>query len=96
MIKKALLGLLTLVLVLAAVLGINTLRKGSRQMDVPALAPVAVDEAGASARLGEAVRLRTVSSRDDANLNADQFRQLHSLLQTRFPKAHAALKREVT
>jgi carboxypeptidase PM20D1 len=95
MIRKALLGVVAVLLLLVAVLAVNTLRKGSRQMDVPALAPLAVDEAGASARLGEAVRLRTVSSRDDATLNADQFRQLHSLLQTRFPKAHAVLKREV-
>ena len=95
MIRKIALGVLAALVLLAAVLGINTVRKGTRQMDVPALAPLAVDEAGASARLGEAVRLRTVSSRDDASLNADQFRQLHSLLQTRFPKAHAVLKREV-
>jgi carboxypeptidase PM20D1 len=36
-----------------------------------------------------------VSTRDDAALNADQFKQLHTFLQTRFPKAHAVLKREV-
>lgn len=95
MIRKIAIGVLAALLLLAAVLGVNTLRKGTRQLDVPALAPLAVDEAGAAARLGEAVRLRTVSSRDDANLNADQFRQLHSLLQTRFPKAHAVLKREL-
>jgi carboxypeptidase PM20D1 len=95
MIRKALLGVVAVLLLLVALVAVNTLRKGSRQMGVPAIAPVAVDEVGASARLGEAVRLRTVSSRDDANLNADQFRQLHSLLQARFPKAHAVLKREV-
>ena len=95
MIRKSLLGLLLLVVALAAVLGFNTLRKGSRQLDVPAMAKIEVDEAGAASRLGEAVRLRTVSSRDDAGLNADQFLQLHALLQSRFPKTHAALKREV-
>ncbi|WP_413879064.1 M20 family peptidase [Candidatus Aalborgicola defluviihabitans] len=95
MIRKIALFVLAALVLLAAVVGINTVRKGSRQMDVAAVAPVAVDEAGASARLGEAVRLRTVSSRDDANLNVDQFRLLHSLLLTRFPKAHAVLKREL-
>ncbi|MEI8326097.1 MAG: M20 family peptidase, partial [Betaproteobacteria bacterium] len=69
--------------------------KGSRQLDVPPIPQLAVDEAAAAARLGEAVRLRTISSRDDAALNAEQFWQLHALLQARFPKAHAALKREV-
>jgi carboxypeptidase PM20D1 len=95
MVKKALWGLLVLLAALVAVLAINTLRKGSRQLDVAPLAVLAVDEAGAAQRLAEAVRLRTISSRDDANLSADQFRQLHALLQAKFPKAHAALKREV-
>ncbi len=95
MIRKLLVGLLVAVLLLAAVLAFNTWRKGSRQLNVPAIAVLAVDEAGAAARLGEAVRLRTLSSRDDAALNADQFRQLHALLQARFPKTHAALTREV-
>ena len=95
MIKKILISLLALVLVLAAAVGINTARKGSRQMQVEPLAPVAVDEAAVAARLAEAVRLKTISSRDDANLNADQFKAFHALLQTRFPKTHAALKREV-
>ncbi len=95
MIRKTLLGLLAMVLALVLAVTINTLRKGSRQLEVPALAALAVDEAGAAARLGEAVRLRTVSSREDANLNADQFKQLHALLQVRFPKAHAVLKREL-
>ncbi len=95
MVKKILFGFVFVLLVLAAVLGVNTWRKSSRQLDVPPLATLPVDEAGAAARLGEAVRLRTMSSRDDAAFNADQFQQLHALLQSRFPKTHAALKREV-
>lgn len=95
MIKKILFGLLTVVLLLVGVLAVNTLRKGSRQIDVPPISVLEVDEAGAVARLGEMVRLRTISSRDDATLNADQFQQLHALLQARFPKTHAVLKREV-
>ncbi len=95
MIKKLLLGLLAVVLLLAAVLAVNTVRKGSRQLDVAPVAVLAVDEAAVAARLGEAVRLRTISSRDDAALNADQFQALHTLLQARYPKLHATLKREV-
>lgn len=94
-IKKLLLAFLALVLVLVAVVAVNTLRKGSRQLEVPPLAVLPVDEQGASQRLGEAVRLRTISSRDDPALNADQFLELHALLEQRFPKTHAALKREV-
>ena len=95
MIKKLALGLVALLLLTVLVLGINTARKGSRQLDVPAIPVLAVDEAGVAGKLAEAVRLRTISSRDDATLNADQFTQLHALLQNRFPKAHAALKREM-
>src|ERR1035437_4531031 len=95
MIKKFLLGLLAAILVLAAVLAVNTWRKGSRQVDVAPIATLQVDEAGAVARLAETVRLRTVSSRDDAKLNAELFTQLHTMLQERFPKTHAALNREV-
>ena len=95
MIRKLLLALLALLLALVVTVAVNTLRKGSRQLDVPALAVLPVDEQGAAQRLGEAVRLRTISSRDDAQLNADQFLQFHALLEQRFPKTHAALKREV-
>jgi len=95
MLKRILWGLLAVVLLLAGAVTVNTLRKGSRQLEVAPLAALTVDEAGVSARLGEAVRLRTVSSRDDAALNADQFTQFHALLQARFPKVHATLKREV-
>ncbi len=95
MIKRLLLGLLGVLLLLALVLAVNTWRQGSRQIDVPPLPVLAVDKQGAAERLAEAIRARTVSSRDDAALNADQFAQLHALLQTRFPKAHAVLKREV-
>lgn len=95
MLKKFFLGVGALLLLLVAVLAINTLRKGSRQLDVPPLAVLPVDEAAAAERLAEAVRLRTISSRDDASLNADQFKAMHALLEKRFPKLHAALQREV-
>ena len=95
MIKRFFLAFLALLLVLVAAVAVNTLRKGSRQLDVPPLAVLPVNEQGAAQRLGEAVRLRTVSSRDDASLNTDQFLQFHTLLEQRFPKTQAALKREV-
>lgn len=95
MLKKILGGLLALIVLLAAAVAVNTARKGSRQIAVEPLAPVAVDEAAVAGRLAEAVRLRTISSRDDPRLNADQFLALHTLLEQRFPKVHASLQREV-
>jgi carboxypeptidase PM20D1 len=80
---------------LAVAVAVNTLRQGSRQLEVPALAPMPVDEAGAAQRLSEAIRARTVSSHADAALNTPAFQALHGLLQGRYPRAHAVLQREV-
>ena len=94
MIKKSLLFIVGALLVLIAALAINTLRKTSRQLQVPALAPLAIDKPAAADRLAQNVRISTVSSRDDTQLNADKFRQMHALLQAKFPLIHAKLKRE--
>jgi len=94
-IRRILTGLLALVALLAAAVAINTWRQGSRQIDVPALAPIAVDEKAAAESLAAAVRAKTVSSLTDATLNADQFEALHAHLEKRYPKLHAALKHEV-
>ena len=95
MIKRLLLALLGLAVLLAAAVAANTLRQGSRQLEVPPAPPLVLDEAGAAARLSEAIRARTVSSQEDPEANADQFRQLHALLQERYPKLHAVAQREV-
>jgi carboxypeptidase PM20D1 len=95
MIKRLLWGVLVLLLVLLVAVGVNTLRKTSRQLDVPPLPALAVDKNSAAEHLAEAVRARTVSAYGQPTLNADQFAQLHAMLQARYPKAHEALKREV-
>ncbi len=91
---RLLLAIAVILVALAAVVGVNTWRHNSRQLDVPAVTPVAVDGPAAAAHLAEAVRARTVSSAADAQLNANQFRQLHAMLEARYPKAHAVLQRE--
>ena len=95
---KRIKGLLTLlllvVLALAVAIALNTWRHGSRQLQVAAITPLAVDERAAGESLAAAIRARTVSSDDNARLNADQFTALHAHLAQRYPKAHAALKRE--
>ena len=95
MLKKIVLALLAMLLILAAAVAVNTWRHGSRQLQVSPLAPMKVDEAAVAERLAQAVRLPTVSSATDAQLNADQFRALHALLQKQFPRVHASLKREL-
>jgi carboxypeptidase PM20D1 len=87
--------LLVAVLALGVALAVNTWRQGSRQLQVSTIAPPAVDERAAGDSLAAAIRARTVSSYDDAQLNADQFAALHAHLAQRYPKVHAGLKREV-
>ena len=95
MIKRVLLGLLALVLGLAAVLVANTLRQGSRQVVVPPLAPIAVDKAAVAEAMALAVRAKTVSGLLDPAAGAAALDELHALLRTRYPLVHAQLEREV-
>jgi carboxypeptidase PM20D1 len=95
MIRKLLLLVLALLALLVAALAINTWRHGSRQLDVPPLPLLAVDEQGATQSLSAAIRARTESSPTDPAANTDQFEALHAHLVQRYPKLHAALQREV-
>ncbi len=96
MIKRGLLVVLALVLVLAAAVLVNTfVLKTSRQIEVPPLAPLAVDQAAAAESLSQAIRARTVSSQTDAQASADQFAALQAHLLARYPRVHATLQREV-
>ena len=94
MLRKLFKFLIALVLLLAAVLAVNTLRQTSRQADFPPLAKAALDEAAAAARLAAAVRIPTVSDQNDGQANAAAFRAFHRHLETSFPRLHATLKRE--
>jgi carboxypeptidase PM20D1 len=93
--KRVLLFVLAAVLLLAAAVAVNTLRQGSRQLDVPPAAPLAIDQKAVADKLAGAIRFQTVASHDDASLNAPEFQKLHAHLQQRFPLVHARLKREV-
>jgi carboxypeptidase PM20D1 len=95
MIKRVLLVLLAAILLLAAAVAANTWRQGSRQLQVPPAPPLALDDRAVAEKLAGAVRLRTVSSLDDPDANADEFRKLHAYLQQRFPRLHATLRREL-
>ena len=95
MTKRIVLVFIALLLLLAAVVAVNTVRHGSRQLQVAAAPAVAVDTAAVADKLAAMIRFRTVSSADDPNLNADEFRKLHAHLQQRFPLVHQKLKREV-
>lgn len=94
MLKRLFLAVALLLGLLAAALAVNTARQGSRQVVVPPLAPLAVDRAGAAASLGAAIRARTVSGLGNVEASAAAFEQLHAHLAQRYPRLHAALRRE--
>lgn len=94
MLKKVVLTVVLLIAALVLAVAVNTWRQGSRQVDVPPAPPLGVNTDAAARRLSEAIRFKTVSSHDDANLNVDQFRALHAHLEASYPRVHAALKRE--
>lgn len=91
---KKLRWLLIGLLVLVAVLLVNTLRFSSKQLtDVPPAPAVSVGNS-AIQRLVKALQLRTVSYSDYALTDTTQFEQFLSLLQQSFPRLHHQLKRE--
>jgi carboxypeptidase PM20D1 len=89
-VKKILLTLLAGVLLLIAAVGVNTVRKGSRQLQVAPLAPWPWTRRPWPSAWPRRCASRPSPRGTDANLNADQFKAFHALLQTRFPKTHAS------
>ena len=95
MIKRLLLGLMAGLLLLAAALLINTYRQGSRQLQVPALAPLAIAHAALAEAMAIAVRAKTVTGLLDPTGVAAEYDRLHAHLKARYPLVHATLEREV-
>jgi carboxypeptidase PM20D1 len=95
MVKKLVLGLLGLVLLLAAALVGNTLRQGSRQVQVQPLARLPVDAAAVAESMAVAVRAKTVSGLLDPAGTAAALDALQAHLRGRYPLAHDQLKLEV-
>lgn len=83
------------IVLLGGVLAYNTFANKSRQLEVAAVKPEPIDTDAAAARLGAAIRLKTIASATDPDQNADAFRALHALIETNFPAFHAAAKREI-
>jgi carboxypeptidase PM20D1 len=95
MFKRIALALAGLLGLLVLAVAINTLRQGSRQIDVPPAPPLALDEKAVADKLAGAIRFQTIASLDDPEAGAAEFLKFHAYLQQRFPLAHATLKREL-
>ena len=95
MVKRLLLGLFALVLLLALVLVLNTLRQSSRQVPAQPLPALTIDQAAVAESMAAAVRAKTVSGLLDPAGVAGEFDALHAHLKARYPLVHAKLQREV-
>jgi carboxypeptidase PM20D1 len=80
---------------LCVALTVNTARQGSRQIAVPVMARVAVDEPVVAGRLAGAVRLRTISEEPPAPAPTPALLALHDYLVRSFPAVHRTLGREL-
>jgi carboxypeptidase PM20D1 len=92
--RRVLLVLGLMILAVAVVVVARTAQRSARQVRAAPPRPVAVDDSAAAARLAQAVRFKTVSYEDSAPAGGELL-AFHAFLQRSFPKAHAALKREV-
>jgi carboxypeptidase PM20D1 len=63
--------------------------------DVAALPELALDEDAIARRLAAAIRIPTISYDDRSNFDGAAFERLHALLETSFPKVHAAASRDI-
>ena len=93
-VRRVLQGLGAALVVLLAVAFVRTVRLRPATTAVPPVPRVTIPTEAAE-RLAGAVRFPTVSHEDPAAFDADAFRGLHAYLQASFPRAHAALRREV-
>lgn len=95
--KKLLLGLLGAFLLLVLVLVLRTVTASSLQPSAgtPTDRVGVLDADALAARLGEAVRFRTVAGTPEEGYDAAPFEAFHAWMQERFPATHTGLKREV-
>ena len=92
--RRFLLVIVVALIALTAVLMVRTARVPAPVPPAPAGEQVVVDAALAAARLGEAVRYRTVSYASGAPIDTAEFLGFHAFLSRSFPLLHATLRRE--
>ncbi|CAN7551990.1 M20 family peptidase [Phenylobacterium sp. LjRoot164] len=99
LIGKIALGLVGLVILLAAIVVIRTLTykpDAGADLSKVKLAPtVAIDTAKAAEHLSQSIQFQTISHQDKADNQLGEWDKLHAWLQTTYPAAHAAMTREV-
>jgi len=92
--KRFLLSLLVVVVAVAGVLIAKTVRFTSRQVPPEPPAAFTVDAEAAAARLGGALRLKTLAASEGRPAEDAAFAELHAYIQAQYPRLHQTLKRE--
>jgi len=96
--KRGFLVVLVLAMLFVGIVGIRTVlvRPGAGVTAPVDLAPAPeINVDLAAARLGEAIRIQTISRTEGVVENPEAFLAFHAFLQTAYPRIHAALRREV-
>ena len=82
--RNIILVAVAIVVVLAAVVLVNTYRQGSKQIAVSPAPKLAVDEQAAAQRLAEAIRFQTISNAFNPDQAAGSLRAMHAHLAASF------------
>lgn len=93
-----LIGVLAIGLVLVlvvCVLVVNTARLTSKQLEVEPAIDVTLDSQEIAEHLAGAIQFPTISYRDAAQIEGEEFIDLHKYLEQTFPQVHAKLGKEV-
>lgn len=88
------LAAVAIIVVLAAIVAVRTMRLASPSRQYQPALKLALDPHVAAERLAGAIRIKTVSTQDPSKTDAAAFATLHDYLKQAFPAAHEALKRE--
>ena len=80
---------------LVAVILIRTLRFTTKQFQVDAPAPIALNRDQIARHLSEAIQFKTISFQDSKQFDTEEFLGLHQYLEQTFPMVHATLAKEV-
>ena len=95
--KKLFLGLLTIILITAAILVFRATTTFNDQQLEPAtgIGEINLDQSGAVQRFSRALTYPTISDDDRSNFDAGAFRDFHAFLETSYPLVHERASKTV-
>lgn len=91
--KKIIIALLVIVILISAILLINTLRMSSKQVPAEPVDRISISD-DVFQNLSQAIQFQTISFNEDAEPDSAAFFGLHRFLESAFPLTHSQLKLE--